>query len=213
MLWAQNTLVKVGFFFWLWTFERLHELGRVSQVVKEQQGQLHWFSLMSSLQCTQAQTVHPTFWCQWCFYGDCVRLVRVECEPRSIRWCSCRQKKEWGEGVGALACTLTSIKIVISNPVCALTDHSKHYARHRGWNRTPQPAQPDPEPRRDSRRFFLFLFFLIVIISRITVRMSLHLGVLRAYRRTVSSRRFTVHKPICPQRGGETTTNLARLVR
>lgn len=34
----------------------------------------------------------------------------LEYKPKSIRWCSCREEKE-----GALACTLTSIKIVISN--------------------------------------------------------------------------------------------------
>lgn len=55
-----------------------------------------------------------------------------------------------GVGWGGLACTLTSIKTVISQPVCALTDHSKHYAQHRGWTTLDYSTEI---------MFFLFVFF------------------------------------------------------
>lgn len=58
-------------------------------------------------------------------------------------------RERWGWG-GGLACTLTSIKTVISQPVCALTDHSKHYAQHRGWTTLDYSTEI---------MFFLFVFF------------------------------------------------------
>ena len=73
-----------------------------------------------------------------CSFLEACFLLRV-----SDGWLECKltspldgavvgTRERWGGG-GRLACTLTSIKTVISQPVCALTDHSKHYAQHRGW--------------------------------------------------------------------------------
>lgn len=49
-------------------------------------------------------------------------------ESESIRWCSCRK-----EGGGGTSLCADVNKNSHFKPVCALTDHSKHYARHRGW--------------------------------------------------------------------------------
>lgn len=47
----------------------------------------------------------------------------------SIRWCSCMDERKGG----ALALYADVNKNSHFQPVCALTDHSKHYAQHRGW--------------------------------------------------------------------------------
>lgn len=80
-------------------------------------------------------------------------------------------RERWGwVGWGGLACTLTSIKTVISQPVCALTDHSKHYAQHRGWTTLDYSTEI---------MFFLFVFFSATPRRAETMLDKLHCRFLR----------------------------------